>query len=112
MANLTYASPSSISFDRVYELRDGTGIGVGAPQFGARRGVFLALTKGALMQLHRVAASEAIRQIFRIAFALSQQGSRPALESLQLLSENQYATLPGGGLDIVLHCFGNLRRMS
>jgi outer membrane receptor protein involved in Fe transport len=32
-------------FDRVYELRDGTGIGVGAPQFGARRGVFLALTK-------------------------------------------------------------------
>jgi hypothetical protein len=28
------------AFDRVYELRDGSGIGVGAPQFGARRGFF------------------------------------------------------------------------
>ena len=27
-------------FDEVYELRDGTGIGVGAPQFGSRRGVY------------------------------------------------------------------------
>ncbi len=27
-------------FDRVYELRDGSGIGVGAPQFGARRGFY------------------------------------------------------------------------
>jgi outer membrane receptor protein involved in Fe transport len=27
-------------FDREYRLRDGTGIGVGAPQFGARRGFF------------------------------------------------------------------------
>jgi len=27
-------------FDQSYELRDGSGIGVGAPQFGARRGVF------------------------------------------------------------------------
>ncbi len=27
-------------FDSVYELRDGTGIGVGAPQYGARRGIF------------------------------------------------------------------------
>jgi len=27
-------------FDKVYELRDGSGIGVGAPQFGARRGVY------------------------------------------------------------------------
>jgi hypothetical protein len=26
-------------FDKVYDLRDGSGIGVGAPQFGARRGV-------------------------------------------------------------------------
>ena len=26
--------------DRVYELRDGTGVGVGAPQFGQRRGVY------------------------------------------------------------------------
>jgi outer membrane receptor protein involved in Fe transport len=31
--------------DRVYELRDGTGVGVGAPQFGARRGIFLGFTK-------------------------------------------------------------------
>ncbi len=30
-------------FDSAYELRSGTGIGVGAPQFGARRGVFLNL---------------------------------------------------------------------
>jgi outer membrane receptor protein involved in Fe transport len=27
-------------FDEVYELRDGSGIGVGAPQFGQRRGVY------------------------------------------------------------------------
>ena len=26
--------------DRVYELRDGSGIGVGAPQFGQRRGIY------------------------------------------------------------------------
>jgi outer membrane receptor protein involved in Fe transport len=32
-------------FDRVYELRDGTGIGVGAPQFGPRRGVLAGITK-------------------------------------------------------------------
>lgn len=31
--------------DRTYELRDGSGIGVGAPQFGARRGLYLGLTK-------------------------------------------------------------------
>ena len=31
--------------DRVYELRDGSGIGVGAPQFGARRGLYLGLQK-------------------------------------------------------------------
>ena len=31
-------------FDEVYELRDGSGIGVGAPQFGARRGLFSGLT--------------------------------------------------------------------
>jgi outer membrane receptor for ferrienterochelin and colicins len=28
-------------FDENYQLRDGSGIGVGAPQFGARRGFFL-----------------------------------------------------------------------
>jgi len=27
-------------FDKIYELRDGSGIGVGAPQFGARRGIY------------------------------------------------------------------------
>lgn len=32
-------------FDRVYELRDGTGIGVGAPQFGPRRTFYVALSK-------------------------------------------------------------------
>jgi outer membrane receptor for ferrienterochelin and colicins len=31
--------------DHEYEIRDGTGIGVGAPQFGARRGVFGGITK-------------------------------------------------------------------
>jgi outer membrane receptor protein involved in Fe transport len=33
------------AFDRVYELRDGSGIGVGAPQYGARRGLFLGLNQ-------------------------------------------------------------------
>ncbi|WP_077036040.1 TonB-dependent receptor [Pelomonas sp. KK5] len=32
-------------FDRTYQLRDGTGIGVGAPQYGQRRTVYLGLTK-------------------------------------------------------------------
>ena len=32
-------------FDKVYEIRDGTGVGVGAPSFGQRRGVFLGMTK-------------------------------------------------------------------
>ena len=32
-------------FDNVYEIRDGTGVGVGAPQFGARRGVFFGVKK-------------------------------------------------------------------
>jgi outer membrane receptor protein involved in Fe transport len=32
-------------FDEVYEIRDGTGVGVGAPQFGARRGIFFGLSK-------------------------------------------------------------------
>ncbi len=33
------------AFDKVYEIRDGSGIGVGAPQFGPRRRVFMGLTK-------------------------------------------------------------------
>ena len=32
-------------FDRTYELRDGSGIGVGAPQFGPRRGFYAGATK-------------------------------------------------------------------
>jgi outer membrane receptor protein involved in Fe transport len=32
-------------FDRVYEIRDGSGVGVFAPQYGARRGVFLGLSR-------------------------------------------------------------------
>jgi outer membrane receptor protein involved in Fe transport len=31
--------------DEVYEIRDGSGIGVGAPQFGPRRGAYLGFTK-------------------------------------------------------------------
>ena len=33
------------ALDHVYEIRDGTGVGVGAPQFGARRGFFGGVTK-------------------------------------------------------------------
>ena len=32
-------------FDSVYQLRDGTGIGVGAPQYGPRRSVYASVTK-------------------------------------------------------------------
>jgi len=32
-------------FDEVYELRNGTGVGVGAPQFGARIGFYAGITK-------------------------------------------------------------------
>ncbi|MEA3109171.1 MAG: hypothetical protein QOI88_3776 [Gammaproteobacteria bacterium] len=31
--------------DKQYEIRDGTGIGVGAPQFGPRRGIFVGVSK-------------------------------------------------------------------
>jgi len=33
------------ALDRVYALRDGSGIGVGAPQYGPRRGYYLGLSK-------------------------------------------------------------------
>lgn len=33
------------AFDREYQLREGSGIGVGAPQFGARRGFFGGLSR-------------------------------------------------------------------
>ncbi|WP_395827568.1 TonB-dependent receptor [Collimonas sp.] len=32
-------------FDKVYEIRDGSGIGIGAPQYGQRRGLYLSMTK-------------------------------------------------------------------
>jgi outer membrane receptor protein involved in Fe transport len=32
-------------FDKVYEIRNGTGVGVGAPSFGPRRGVFFGFSK-------------------------------------------------------------------
>jgi outer membrane receptor for ferrienterochelin and colicins len=32
-------------FDEKYEIRDGTGIGVGAPQYGPRRGIFAGVAK-------------------------------------------------------------------
>ena len=32
-------------FDKVYEIRSGTGIGVFAPQYGARRGLFAGISK-------------------------------------------------------------------
>ena len=49
--NLAAAGPLDLRFDIInvgdekYEIRDGTGIGVGAPQFGPRRGFFAGVTK-------------------------------------------------------------------
>jgi outer membrane receptor for ferrienterochelin and colicins len=33
------------AFDKVYQIRNGTGVGVGAPQFGPRRGLFFGISK-------------------------------------------------------------------
>ena len=33
------------AFDNVYQIRNGSGVGVFAPQFGPRRGFFVGLTK-------------------------------------------------------------------
>ena len=33
------------AFDKIYEIRNGTGVGVGAPQFGPRRGFFVGFSK-------------------------------------------------------------------
>jgi outer membrane receptor protein involved in Fe transport len=33
------------AFDKKYAIRDGSGVGVGAPQFGARRGLFVGVSK-------------------------------------------------------------------
>jgi outer membrane receptor protein involved in Fe transport len=32
-------------FDQVYEIRNGTGVGVGAPQFGPRRTILTGITQ-------------------------------------------------------------------
>jgi outer membrane receptor protein involved in Fe transport len=32
-------------FDKDYDIRNGTGVGVGAPSFGPRRGVFVGFSK-------------------------------------------------------------------
>ena len=48
---LPVAGPISVKVDVInvgdtrYDIRDGTGVGVGAPQFGPRRGYFAGLTK-------------------------------------------------------------------
>ena len=44
-ARSTSGSPCINVFDRVYELRDGSGIGVGAPQFGLRRAFYVTAGK-------------------------------------------------------------------
>jgi outer membrane receptor for ferrienterochelin and colicins len=50
-AHLTPGGPTEIRFDVInlfdddYEIRNGTGVGVGAPQFGPRRGFFVGLKK-------------------------------------------------------------------
>jgi hypothetical protein len=33
------------AFDQIYQIRNGTGIGVGAPQYGQRRGYFVGVSK-------------------------------------------------------------------
>ena len=49
--DLGKAGPLDLRFDIInvgdekYEIRDGTGVGVGAPQFGPRRGLFAGITK-------------------------------------------------------------------
>jgi outer membrane receptor protein involved in Fe transport len=46
-----YAGPLDVRFDvinvfdRTYEIRNGTGVGVGAPQYGPRRGLFAGVTR-------------------------------------------------------------------
>jgi outer membrane receptor protein involved in Fe transport len=32
-------------FDKIYQIRNGSGVGVGAPQFGPRRGLFFGVSK-------------------------------------------------------------------
>ena len=42
---LTLRADVTNVFDKKYAIRDGSGVGVGAPQFGPRRGVFVGVTK-------------------------------------------------------------------
>ena len=48
--SLPYTGPMQVRFDVInvndekYEIRDGTGVGVGAPQYGPRRGFFAGVT--------------------------------------------------------------------
>ena len=42
---LTLRADCINALDRQYEIRNGTGVGVGAPQFGARRGFFLGVAR-------------------------------------------------------------------
>jgi outer membrane receptor for ferrienterochelin and colicins len=44
MSALTARLDAINVFDKVYQIRNGTGIGVGAPQFGPRRGIFAGLS--------------------------------------------------------------------
>ena len=49
--SLPYTGPMQVRFDVInvnderYFIRDGSGVGVGAPQYGARRGFFAGVTK-------------------------------------------------------------------
>jgi hypothetical protein len=45
LGNLTARFDVINALDKVYQIRNGTGIGVGAPQYGPRRGFFLGLSK-------------------------------------------------------------------
>jgi outer membrane receptor protein involved in Fe transport len=40
LGDATFRLDATNLFDQSYELNDGTGIGVGAPKFGNRRGIF------------------------------------------------------------------------
>jgi outer membrane receptor protein involved in Fe transport len=33
------------ALDKIYQIRNGTGVGVGAPQYGPRRGLFVGVSK-------------------------------------------------------------------
>ena len=49
--DLTERGPTTLRFDvinvgdKTYQIRNGTGVGVGAPQYGPRRGFFFGITQ-------------------------------------------------------------------